>query len=56
VAYAKMSDIKRIKLDDKSKKCIFVGYDDKRMGYKLYNLIIKKVIMSRDVIFEEHKT
>jgi len=56
VAYAKMSDIKGIKLDDKSKKCIFVGYDDKRMGYKLYNLIIKKVIMSRDVIFEEHKT
>jgi hypothetical protein len=26
------------------------------MGYKLYNPITKKVIMSRDVIFEEHKT
>jgi hypothetical protein len=26
------------------------------MGYKLYNPITKKVIMSRDVIFEEDKT
>jgi hypothetical protein len=25
------------------------------MEYKLFNLIIKKVIMSRDVIFEEDK-
>jgi hypothetical protein len=26
------------------------------MGYKLYNPITKKVIMSRDVIFKEDKT
>jgi hypothetical protein len=56
VAYAKIPNARRTKLDDKSEKCIFVGYGDKRMGYKLYNPITKKVIMSRDVIFEEDKT
>jgi hypothetical protein len=56
VAYAKILDARRTKLDDKSEKCIFVGYGDRRMGYKLYNLITKKVIMSRDVIFKEDKT
>jgi len=56
VAYAKIADARRTKLDDKSEKCIFVGYGDRRMGYKLYNPITKKIIMSRDVIFEEDKT
>ena len=56
VAYAKIPDARRTKLDDKSEKCIFVGYGERRMGYKLYNPITKKVIMSRDVIFEEDKS
>jgi hypothetical protein len=56
VAYAKIPDARMTKLDDKSEKCIFVGYGDRRIGYKLYNPIIKKVIMSRDVIFEEDKS
>ena len=56
MAYAKIPDARRTKLDDKSKKCIFVGYGDIRMRYKLYNPITKKVIISRDVIFEEDKT
>jgi hypothetical protein len=54
VAYAKILDAKRTKLDDKSEKCIFVRYGDRRMGYKLYNPITRKVIMSRDVIFEDN--
>jgi hypothetical protein len=56
VAYAKIPDARMNKLNDKSEKCIFVGYGDRRMGYKLYNLITNKVIMSKDVIFEEDKT
>jgi transposase InsO family protein len=56
VAYVKILVARRTKLDDKSEKCIFVGYGERRMGYKLYNPITKKVIMSRDVIFEEDKT
>jgi hypothetical protein len=44
------------KRDDKNEKCIFVRYGDRKMGYKLYNLITKKVIMSRDVIFKKDIT
>ena len=40
-----------MKLDDKSQKCIFIGYNDVPKGYKLYNLVTKKVIMSKDVQF-----
>jgi hypothetical protein len=56
VAYAKIPDARRTKLDDKSEKCIFVGYGDRKMRYKLHNPITKKVIMSRGVIFEEDKS
>jgi hypothetical protein len=56
VGYTKILDTRRTKLNDKSEKCIFIGYGDRRMRYKLYNPIIKKVIMSRDVIFEKDKT
>jgi len=55
MVYTKILDAKRTKLNDKSEKCIFIGYNDRRMGYKLFNPITKKVIMSRDVIFEEDK-
>lgn len=34
-----------------TEKCIFVGYG--RKGYMLYNLKTKKVILSRDVLFNE---
>ncbi|KAL8123781.1 hypothetical protein AgCh_011684 [Apium graveolens] len=44
---------KRGKLDDKSKKYIFVGYSEASKAYKLYNPIIRKIVISRDVIFNE---
>lgn len=56
IAYAKIPEARRIKLDDKGVKCIFVGYGDRTMGYKLYNPLTKKVIISRDVVFEEDQT
>ena len=55
IAYAKIPEARRTKLDDKGERCIFLGYGDRIMGYKLYNPITKKVIMSRDVIFEEEE-
>ena len=39
----------RTKLDDQAEKTIFIGY--KRGGYKLFNPVSKKVIVSRDVTF-----
>ena len=44
--------MKRVKLDDKSEKLVFIGYDSRSKGYKLYNPINGKVIISRDVVFD----
>ena len=43
----------RAKLDDKSERFIFIGYDSSSKGYKLYNPNNKKMVVSRDVEFDE---
>lgn len=53
IAYAHALDQLRKKLDDKGEKCIFIGYNTESKVYKLYNLETKKVIISRDVAFNE---
>ena len=35
------------------KKCIFIGYSEKSKACKLYNLLAKKLMVSRDVVFNE---
>ncbi len=44
------------KLDPKSNKCIFIGYGQIEgvKGYWLYNIITKKVSISRNVTFDEN--
>jgi hypothetical protein len=53
VAYGKVLDPKRTKLDDKSKKYIFTGYNKKSKAYKLYDPIEKEFVVSRDVEVNE---
>ena len=53
IAYAHVPDEKRSKLDEKSEKYVFIGYDLRSKGYKLYSPATKKVIISRDVMFNE---
>jgi len=53
VAYAHVPDQQRMKLEDKSKKYIFIGYDEKTKGYMLLDPISKKVMVSRDVRVDE---
>jgi len=53
VAYAHVPDQQRTKLEDKSKKYIFIGYDEKTKGYRLLDPISKKVTVSRDVRVDE---
>ena len=53
IAYAHIPDEKRKKLDDKGVKCIFLGYSDVSKAYKLFDPITEKIIISRDVIFDE---
>ena len=43
----------RSKLDNKSMRCIFLGYADSEFGYRLWDPINNKVIRSRDVIFNK---
>ncbi|KAM2413926.1 hypothetical protein ACFX1X_000496 [Malus domestica] len=43
-------------LDDGGEKCVFVGYSEESKAYKLYNLLIGKLVVSRDVIFNEEET
>lgn len=53
IAYAHIPDAARKKLDDKGQKCIFLGISDKSKAYRLFNPITKKIVVSRDVIFDE---
>ena len=55
VAYAHIPKELRRKLDDRSQKCIFVGYSEKSKAYRLYNTITKKYVISRDVLFKEEE-
>ena len=53
MAYAHVPDQRRTKLEDKSKKFVFIGYNEKTKGFKLLVLINKKVMISRDVKVNE---
>jgi hypothetical protein len=52
-AYAHVPKEKRRKLDDKSVKCIFIKYSIETRSYRLFDHQAKKVIISRDVVFDE---
>ena len=53
MAYAHVPDQRRTKLEGKSKKYIFIGYDEKTKGYKLLDSISKMLIVSCDVRVNE---
>ncbi|GKV36358.1 hypothetical protein SLEP1_g44499 [Rubroshorea leprosula] len=54
ISYAMIASNDRTKMDQKSEKCIFVGYSCESKGYRLYNPITKKLIIRRDVVFDEN--
>jgi len=53
-AYVHVPSDERSKLDAKSKKCIFPGYKKGVKGYKFWDPVDKKVVISRDAVFDEH--
>ena len=55
VAHVHIPDQRRGKLDDKSKRCVFLGVSDESKAWRLYHPISKKIIVSKDVVFEEEK-
>jgi hypothetical protein len=51
--YVHISSEDRSKLDPKSKKCIFFDYEKWVKGYKFWDPVAQKVVISRDVVFDE---
>lgn len=49
--YVHISSEDRPKLDLKSKKCVFSDYAKDVKGFKLCDLIKKKMVMIKDVVF-----
>ena len=45
----------RKKLDSKTLKCMFLGFDSESKAYHLYDQIRQKVVISWDVVFDETK-
>ena len=56
VAHVHVLDQRRSKLDDKSRKCVFLGVSDESMAWRLYDRVLKKIIVSKDVVFEEEES
>jgi hypothetical protein len=53
IGYVHVPEQERTKLDDRSKKMVFMGYAENCKGYKCFDPVTKKVVVSRDVEFEE---
>ena len=53
VFYVNIDSDARSKLDAKSKICFFIGYSDEKFGYRFWDEQNKKIIRSRNVIFNK---
>lgn len=53
LCYVHVPKHNRAKLDPKARKCLFVGYDAHKKGWRCMDPISKKIATSRDVIFDE---
>ena len=51
--YMHVSNEDRTKLELKSKKCIFLGYNMESKAYRLYDPKARKVELSEDMVFQE---
>ena len=53
-SYALIHRNQHSKLDPKLKCCVFVGYDYSVKGYRLWDPSSRKIVISRDVTFDEY--
>ena len=53
VGYAKIVGVHLRKLDDRSRKLVHLGTEPGSKAYRLYDPITKRIVVSRDVIFNE---
>ena len=55
VRYVHISDAKRKKLEDKSVSCVSFGISGEFKGYRMFDPVANKIIVSCDVIFDEDR-
>ncbi|CAL2236260.1 unnamed protein product [Prunus armeniaca] len=55
IAHVHVPEERRTKLDNRSITCVLLGVSEESKGYRLFDPVAKKVVVSRDVIFEEEK-
>jgi histone deacetylase 1/2 len=53
VAHVKVTTPHLKKLDDRSRRAIFVGYEPGSMAYRAYDPEAGRVVISRDIVFDE---
>ena len=53
VSYVHIDSDAHSKLDAKSKICFFIGYVDEKFSYRFWDEQNRKIIRSRNVIFNE---
>lgn len=47
-------EVQTKEIDVKSIKCVILGISDESKAYKLYDWVEKKIMVNRDVMFEEY--
>jgi hypothetical protein len=55
-AYVLIPSEERPKLDPMSRQCVFLGYGKRVKGYKFWDPMANKAVISRDVVFNENST
>ncbi|RVW23197.1 Retrovirus-related Pol polyprotein from transposon TNT 1-94 [Vitis vinifera] len=55
IAHVHVPEEMRTKLDNRSITCVILGVSEESKGYMLFDPIAKRVVVSRDIIFEEEK-
>lgn len=56
LSYAHVPASKCTKLDNKSLKCVLLGVSEESKAYRVYDSLSQKVLISRDVIFNEEES
>ncbi|GAA0166461.1 hypothetical protein LIER_21609 [Lithospermum erythrorhizon] len=55
LAHDHVPKVNRGKLDKRSTICVFLGISEGTKGYRLYNTETRKIVTTKDVVFEEQK-
>ena len=55
IAHVYVPEERKTKLDNRSITCVLLGVSEESKGYKLFDPVAKRVVVSINVIFEEEK-